>query len=249
MVSLATRRGARRLSGAILATSALWASSLYGQESVSVATPASVTTVPEAVQQTVLTQVAQAWGVPEGDVVVDWGRLPSGRPVRDDVAVDLVGSGHAGNWIVQLDEGRDRFGVRVRAGVRRIQFFAARPVSQGATVQRADVQSREAVEWGPPRAELPDPVGMVARVPVDSGDALKAPALRAPVAVQAGSQVRVLVLQGAVRLEVTGIATGSASAGESVAVRLETGRRVRGTATAEGYVRIDSSFSSGVEHP
>ena len=209
--------------------------------------------VPQSLVSEIQAQVGRAWSVSPEQVVLEWGRLPQGRTIAHGSQVELVGSGRGGDWVVRFRDPADSnagpragvFGVRVRAGVLRTRPVAARAILNGSTLTSDDVRWDTSVHWGPLQIVALDPVGQVAQQPLHPGDPLVSPAVQTPAAVRAGDPVEVIWSSGSIQLTLTGTAASTARAGQSCAVRLDTGRRMRGIAQADGRVRIVAPSRTG----
>jgi flagella basal body P-ring formation protein FlgA len=82
-------------------------------------------------------------------------------------------------------------------------------------------------------------VGWTTRRTIAAGEALREPAVGRPVAMKAGDPVDVLWKSNGIALKLRGVAAGSASLGERVAVRIDSRRRMEGIAAGPALVRID----------
>jgi flagellar basal body P-ring formation protein FlgA len=80
--------------------------------------------------------------------------------------------------------------------------------------------------------------GWIARRAVRQGEPLRTPAVAPPPLVRAGDAVEVVWRQGGMELRVRGVALGNAGAGQRVAVRVDSRRRLEGTAEAPGLVAV-----------
>jgi len=200
--------------------------------------------LPTALQESVRAQVAHAWDVEASTIVLEWGRLPRGRAVDTTLAPELSGSGRGGDWVVRLSSPDGAFGVRVRAGVERMQPVASKALERGAILAAHDIRYEPRTQWGAPAQPASDPRGWEVQRSLLPGTPLTDPAVRPSAVLHAGDRVQVLWTSGRVQLALTGVAIGTAREGQSVAVRLDTGRRVRGTATANGAVRIATGPNS-----
>lgn len=198
-------------------------------------------TPPSRVADRVRGEVGRRWGVEPDAIRLEWG--PVRAAWRDITVTDfrLMGSGSNGNWVVAfLDtDGARRFAVRLTAGVRVQRTVADRPLDRGDTLRAGDLRREDRVVRGrPPERDSVRP-GWVARRALRAGEPLRPPAVTPPAAVESGAAVKALLSHGSVELAVPGRASGSAALGETVRVRLETGRRVLGVAVADGVVRIE----------
>jgi flagella basal body P-ring formation protein FlgA len=80
--------------------------------------------------------------------------------------------------------------------------------------------------------------GWVARRPIAAGEVLRFPAVSAPQVVSVGQTVAVIYQDGPVRIQLSGVATNSASLGAPVGVRIDATRRLDGIAVAPHTVRL-----------
>lgn len=126
---------------------------------------------------------------------------------------------------------------------RRVQVaVATRFLARGDTLRDRDVAWRDTVitwRWGtlgPDTTRVS--AGWVTRRPIGAGEVLRMPAVMPPPVVQAGTAVRALYQDGAVRLVLTGTATNTAALGGPVGVRVDRGRRLDGIAIAPNTVRL-----------
>lgn len=98
------------------------------------------------------------------------------------------------------------------------------------------------VDWAeenaPVYANAQDWVGMVATRPLASGQALRQNMLRPPALFAAGAQVQVLVNGGSFSIASSGKAMTAAGEGQPVRVRMDNGRLVSGTVSADGVVWV-----------
>ena len=120
-------------------------------------------------------------------------------------------------------------------------LVAARALAAGAPVQGTDVRNAE-VEWtreaqGVVTAADQLDQRVLAR-PIASGQAIPLNALRAPQAVGQGESVRLVGRGNGFSISADGIALASATAGQSVRVRTESGRILTGTARAGRLVEV-----------
>jgi flagella basal body P-ring formation protein FlgA len=200
-------------------------------------------TVPDSAAACVRTWLAHEWGVPEGAVHLEWGRLSVGLPGKA-LPFRVTGRGVAG-WLVVVFEppGLDAVAVRLRAGVEDTTLVAARPLAVGTRLDPADVRPESRVRWGPPAplsGSRPGP-GWEVRRALATGEVLARPAVAPPLLVEAGEPVRLVWAGGTVRVSVVGVALNRARQGELVRARVE-GRsdRLVGTAVAAGTAVISS---------
>lgn len=196
--------------------------------------------VPVPLRDAVAATVAASWDVPVADVRLEWVRLPN-EPLPGDAPFRLVGRGSDGWMAVVVDRPNDTpYAVRVRAGVRVPVPVATRALTAGHAVTEADVRQAERIHWGAP-AGGPErsPVGAVTRRALAAGDVLRAPAIALPDLVTSGDRVTVTFQTGGVTVTAAATAVGRGALGETISVRLDTGRRrVRAVVVGEGAVQI-----------
>ncbi len=187
--------------------------------------------------------IAAEWSIDPTTVVLEWG--PSRIDLPDSVvSVALVGSGASGQWVARFEAQGAETAVRVRAGVHVRLMVSVSRLERGHVLALEDIAYEESVVWGPPRLnKQPDPVGWVAQRPVDIGDELRRPTVRPPLGVVSGSPVSIVWSTGTVAVTVPGVAAGSGPVGESVYVRTESGKRIRGTIVAPGVVDVSPGAS------
>lgn len=130
------------------------------------------------------------------------------------------------------------------AGVARAQEVAKAPVAardlpRGTVLTPDDLEYREISSSGAGSVRFAE-LGWVTRSVIRKGDALRYPLVQPVALVSVGDSVDVLIHQGLVTLRVRGQARGSAGAGESLRVRLGTGRIVEGVVDGPGTVEIQS---------
>jgi flagella basal body P-ring formation protein FlgA len=120
-------------------------------------------------------------------------------------------------------------------------LVAARPLAAGAAVQANDVRSAE-VEWTrESQGVVTSAAQLEQRVlarPVATGQPIPLVALRAPQAVGQGEPVRLIGRGTGFSISADGIALASATAGQAVRVRTESGRILTGTARAGRLVEV-----------
>jgi flagella basal body P-ring formation protein FlgA len=182
-------------------------------------------------------RIAETWGVPASSVALQWGHVPDGLPVTDEVPFRLVGRGKGGWFAVVLEPPReDPVALRVRAGVRDTVWVATRPMSVGSRLQPSDLRADVRLTWGPPRGPAEPPAaGWEVRRPLAKGDEVSWPSVVPPSVVAAGEEIQLEWSRGDVRVIVTGVALNSATQGGVVRVRVP-GRSqpLRGVVVAPG---------------
>lgn len=179
------------------------------------------------------------WKVDGSSLVVEWGAFSGGEPDLDG-DVELVGSGSGGYWVVRfkLKSGR-RASVRARSGLLTPQAVASRRLYRGEILSSEDMAVSTSVVWGAPRPSgLAPSEGWIVQRVINPGEPLRLPSVRPPMAVVSGSVVELIWNRGAVGLRLPGTAAGSAVLGDTVFVRTESGRRLRGVAVAPGTVNV-----------
>ena len=186
-------------------------------------------------------EIAARWGVAPDRVRLEWGAVRGDRAPAPDAAYRLVGSGASGDWVVSFEPpGGPSVAVRLRAGVEVEEPVAARDLERGEVLGPDAIEVVPTVRGGPP-APRPSPVaGWVARRRIGRGQPLREPAVGPPRAVEAGEPVQVVWRRTGLAVTLPGRALGSAAAGQSVAVRTETGKRMHGTAVGNGVVQVDA---------
>jgi len=200
------------------------------------------------VDETVRAEIASRWNVTPGRVLLEWGPHTGLGKIESDTAPELVGNGSNGQWVVRLATEHGTVGVRVRAGSTQSVATAATPLRRGETIGLEDIRFEDRMVWGaPPNGDAlvpnnvsptSDLVGWTVQRPIEAGSELVEPGVAPPTVVRSGESVEVMWSVGAIRLVLMGRAVGTARAGETVAVRLETGKRVRGVAEPDGTVRV-----------
>ena len=202
---------------------------------------------PDWVGTSIQSQVAQVWDVDPAEVVLEWGALPTGRTVLAEPAAgsakpELAGAGTHGEWIARLPANDGLFAVRLKAGLRRMLPMATRRIPRGTLLTEADFAFEESVRWGPPAGSTSKPQpGWQAERRLEAGEELRTPAVRPAVAVRTGDRVKIIWRTGRIELTLSGVAIGTARPGETVDVRLDAGRRLRGVAGADGAVRVEGA--------
>jgi len=197
---------------------------------------------------------SQAVAVPDGGTVLSvataevagvWGIRTSA------VRLELVGDLPTSVDSIRVEEGgRDRWimtmwidGGRVRrfmkAGAMAPFAIAVHALERGVTVDSTDVRIEARVAWGAPDpARFIDPVGMTTERVIAAGEALMTPAVRPPLLMRGGDSVEAVLTRSGVVMRVQAEALGSARGGDTVLVRLASGRRVEARAVAPGIVAL-----------
>jgi flagella basal body P-ring formation protein FlgA len=128
-------------------------------------------------------------------------------------------------------------------GVTRTVPVATRALPRGASLTRADYAITSTVVRSALGTAAAADSGWVTRRPVAAGEALVEPAVGPPALVTSGQPVTFVVEREGIRLSLRGTAATSGSLGERVWVRVDAGRRLRGTVTATATVAADSTTS------
>lgn len=201
---------------------------------------AVTTTDTAALRSLALPLVARRWKVSSERVVLDVGAVRSDWSPDSGAHAELLGTGARGQWVLRVygSDGSSE-SVRVRAGVRTRARVAARSLPRGHALTTDDMAEAEEVRWGHPvEEESQAEVGWVTRRVLKKGDALRPPAVAPPLAVRSGRPVSVVWRRDGVGLRVDGKAESSASLGEQVLVRTESGKRLKGVVIAPDVVNV-----------
>jgi flagellar basal body P-ring formation protein FlgA len=129
------------------------------------------------------------------------------------------------------------------SGTARVRLsVATRALQRGETLQASDIAIVDTTIVWRWTTVSPDTThaqpGWVTRRPIAAGEVLRAPAVSAPPAVNAGATVTVLYQDGPVRIRLSGVATNTATLGAPVGVRIDATRRFDGIAVAPNTVRL-----------
>jgi flagella basal body P-ring formation protein FlgA len=171
------------------------------------------------------------------------GTVPADWPAEGEARVSLLGSGAGGHWVARVESGPPEspasMSVRVRAGVLVRSPVAAHALERGHLIAPEDVRLAEVVRWGEPG---PEPLAVIdgwetQRV-IAEGEALRPPAVDAPLMVRSGDAIRIVWRRGGLELAVPGQAAGSARLGRTARVRTAEGRSLTGVAVAPGIVDV-----------
>ena len=150
--------------------------------------------------------------------------------------------------------GRVRVGVRcvdqanwalyVQAEVKVVGDYlvSARALRPGEILAAADLDQRRGDLTTMGRHLLTDPaqaIGHQMRFAVARGQALRATMVAQPIVIQSGRPVKVIVQGAGFQVANEGVALGNARLGDTVRVRLASGRVVSGEASENGEVRIE----------
>jgi flagella basal body P-ring formation protein FlgA len=126
-------------------------------------------------------------------------------------------------------------------GVERTIPVAARALPRGASLSSSDYRVAAVMVRSALATAVAAESGWVTRRPVAAGEPLVEPAVGPPALVASGQPVMFVADAGAVHLAVRGTAATSGALGDRVWVRMDSGRRLRGTVTAPGTIRADTT--------
>ena len=130
--------------------------------------------------------------------------------------------------------------VPVEIKVTRDLIISAKPLSNGQTLRAEDIARQ--------RTEITQEIGVtdekrvlgkVLRYSIAAGSIIRPEMLRSAYIVKQGQAVQIIVKGGGFTLSNTGIALNNAGTGDSVQVRIESGRVISGTAMDNGSVEIN----------
>lgn len=173
-----------------------------------------------ALEARVRALLAAQWDVAPDDVHLEWGahRLHDAAP---DAAVRLVGRGSGGWYAVVLDEETRSAAAQVRAGQWQPIAVAARPLASGSVLGEGDYRFERRIVWGASESESAAPsLGWLVRRPLAEGEALRAPGVAPPLAVESGRPVQLVWHRGPVAVALDGVAMHAARLGERLRVRV-----------------------------
>ncbi len=139
-----------------------------------------------------------------------------------------------------LDAKGWRVFIPVQIKITRNLIVSARPLSSGQTLSAQDIakQSTETMQDEGITDEK-RVLGKVLRYNISAGTIIRPEMLRASYTVRQGQAVQITLHGGGFTLSNSGIALNNAGPGESVQVRIESGRVIMGTATEDGSVQIN----------
>lgn len=191
--------------------------------------------------------VMAKWGVSAEQVVMAWGPYRGEIPAAEARLV-LLGTGGGGYWVVRawLWNGTT-VSVRLRTG-RRVELpVAARVLKRGEILAQHDIVLAQGVVWDAPgEEESRVAAGWEVQRAIEEGGALRPPAVRLPLAVVSGRDVRIVWTRGTIGLSAPGRAAGSGAVGDRVFVRTEAGTRLSGIVVALGVVDVShASLAKG----
>lgn len=198
---------------------------------LALAAPAD-TTVPSALATAVRTMVAERWAVASDEVELAWGRVPPLGAATAAAPPRLTGGGREGWYVVILDPpGLRPVALTVRVGTQRRVPVAARALAAGSALTADDIGHDRRIVWGAPDSTAVPTVaeGWDVRRAVAAGELLRTPAVQPQRLVVPGDHVVFVWNRGALQMERTGVARGSARLGERI-------QAVSGTAHLQGTV-------------
>jgi flagella basal body P-ring formation protein FlgA len=158
-------------------------------------------------------------------------------PYVDSAGVDRAGGGR---WIASFWVGDAVSRRFLRVGSVRSIPVAVEALDRGTAVQPEDVAMEERVVWERLAAPPADPVGMVATRLIPAGEALAAPSVRPPLLFKGGDEVDAILERSGLVLRVKAEALSSGREGETVLVRLTSGKRMSARAIGPGLVHLTS---------
>ncbi len=151
----------------------------------------------------------------------------------------LWGSSHVGlhckspqEWTVLVPVTVEVFGSAV---------FSARALSPGQPLSTADLQTRDVDLTELPASVIPDAsvaLGKVLRIGIGPGQPLRTDMLRSQTLITHGRQVTILYRSDGLMVRSAGKAVGDAGLGETLQVRTESGKIVRGVVIGPQEVEI-----------
>jgi flagella basal body P-ring formation protein FlgA len=201
-------------------------------------------TPPAPVVQRVTDAAAAAWHVTPDRIRLTF-EIAGGDTAAAHGVLKLAGDGSTGVWTLAFaasENATPTLWALARAGTVDTVPVAARALPRDIALSDSDVTLAPVTSWGPPSSRAGRPVrltGWVTRRMVAAGEPLRDPAVVPPQLITSGSRVTVLYSRDGVEIRLSGTASGSASFGELVTVRIDTKRRVRGVAAGPALVRID----------
>jgi flagella basal body P-ring formation protein FlgA len=131
--------------------------------------------------------------------------------------------------------------IAARVKIEATAVLAARHIASGQTISADDLQVQKAdLGTFPPDVVLheTDVIGRISRTAIAPGRPIQEGLLRQETVIEAGQTVRLILNDGELSVSNEGIAIGSAIRGQSVRVRLPSGRVITGVATGEGRVEV-----------
>ena len=132
-------------------------------------------------------------------------------------------------------------GATAPLGIERTVPVASRAIPRGTTISPADYQIIATVVRPALRLAEAGDSGWVTRRPVAAGEPLIEPTVGPPALVTSGQAVTFVAEQAGIRLAIRGTAASAGALGDHVWVRMDSGRRLRGTIIAPATVRADTT--------
>jgi flagella basal body P-ring formation protein FlgA len=188
-----------------------------------VGTPA-LAEVPAVIAQPLLARVAEEWGIAPDRLCVEWGQLAVPGTAVGNATPRIVGRG-ADGWFTAVAEapGADPVALRFRCGILDTVWVAARALPRGARLCDGDLRADVCAQWGPPARDARNApeLGWETRRPLAAGEVVVWPAVVPPTVIAARDAIRVEWSRAGVRVELEGVALGSAPLGGLVRVRVK----------------------------
>ncbi|GGP19106.1 flagellar basal body P-ring formation chaperone FlgA [Silvimonas iriomotensis] len=129
----------------------------------------------------------------------------------------------------------------VKISVQATYYVAAKPLAAGHQLADGDLAPQQGDLGQLPGSVILDPANALGRTlstAVAAGGAVRSEMLRAPIIIQQGQKVRVLMRVGEIEVSNDGYAMNNASEGQNVRVRVGTSTIVQGIARADGAVLV-----------
>lgn len=204
----------------------------------------------EAINRRAREAVALEWGEDPEHIYLEWGTVRAGWEPPEHTEVQLLGTGSDGHWVALLIDPKDPergTQVRMRAGVQIPQALASRALKRGESLRAGDIRWESGIHWGSSKdVNFQVRPGWQARTNIREGQLLRPPLVAPAHSVVSGRQVDVIWRRNAVSIRLKGRAAGSATPGEDVYVRTDTGQRLKGVAQADGTVLVAPDTHGGV---
>lgn len=196
----------------------------------------------EEIEAEVRKELALRWEILPEALVLQW-KAPRGGDLPSEIAgVQLLGTGRDGHWVAsfQLREGvAEAQSALLRAGVLASLPVASHSLERGTVLGQEDMTLESRLHWGSPET-LPQvaEIGWVAQRAIEGGAPLVTPTVKPPLFVVSGRPVTLVWSNGHIEVSLQGTAAGSASLGEWVLVRTDSGTRLGGLVEGPGRVRL-----------
>ncbi|MBB5190549.1 flagella basal body P-ring formation protein FlgA [Silvimonas terrae] len=129
----------------------------------------------------------------------------------------------------------------VKISVQATYYVAAKPLAAGHELAEGDLAPQQGDLGQLQGSVVLDPsiaLGRTLTTAVAAGAAVRSEMLRAPIVIQQGQKVRVLIRVGEIEVSNDGFAMNNASEGQNVRVRVGTSTIVQGIARADGAVLV-----------